>query len=290
MLTTAADRLPRALADLDPGNRALLDLSLRRGISATEIGELLRKDPEQVTRGVDDVLELLADALGLEGDDRRERVRDALLDLPEAAWQARPPAAQPPPPAPPAVPRPSERGSKQDYLPYFTPKEERPRAWPIALLVLLVSGVVVATILIFSAGGSEEDDSPATPDAREKPPVENRPTPQPEERSRSVRLRPLPGATGGGRATLNEEGDRLEVSIEGLPKPRGAYEIWVYSSIVDAQSLGSFSDTKIEIDARLPDNLENYRYVDVSLEPPDGNPNHSGDSVLRAPVDDLLIE
>src|SRR5688500_20326408 len=87
MLAVPADRLPAALADLDPGNRALLDLSLRRGVSDAEIGELLRKDPDEVARGRDTVLGLIADVLGLEGDDRRERVRRAVAELPDEAWR-----------------------------------------------------------------------------------------------------------------------------------------------------------------------------------------------------------
>jgi hypothetical protein len=86
MLAVPADRLPAALADLDPGNRALLDLSLRRGVSDAEIGELLRKDPDEVSRGRDAVLGLLADALDLDGHDRRERVRRAIAELPDEAW------------------------------------------------------------------------------------------------------------------------------------------------------------------------------------------------------------
>src|SRR5688500_10152095 len=102
MLAVPADRLPTAIGDLDPGNRALLDLSLRRGVSDAEIGELLRKEPAQVARGRDAVLELLADALDVGGHDRRERVRTAVAELPDEAWH--PPAAaaavSPPPPAP----------------------------------------------------------------------------------------------------------------------------------------------------------------------------------------------
>ena len=99
MLAVPADRLPAALADLDPGNRALLDLSLRRGVSDAEIGELLRKEPDEVSRGRDAVLELLADALDLDGHDRRERVRRAVAELPDDAWSgtrsAPPPAVEP---------------------------------------------------------------------------------------------------------------------------------------------------------------------------------------------------
>ena len=104
MLAVPADRLPRALADLDPGNRALLDLSLRRGVSDAEIGELLRKDPADVARGRDAVLELLCDALDVGGHDRRERVRQAVSALPDDAW--RPGVAPPPGPTPPQPPIP----------------------------------------------------------------------------------------------------------------------------------------------------------------------------------------
>ena len=33
----------------------------------------------------------------------------------------------------------------------------------------------------------------------------------------------------------------------------------------------------------LPKGFQRYRFIDVSREPADGNPNHSGDSVLRVP-------
>src|SRR5688500_9761456 len=104
MLAVPADRLPAALADLDPGNRALLDLSLRRGVSDAEIGELLRKQPDEVARGRDAVLGLLADALDLEGSDRRERVRRAVAELPDEAWGGAPASA--PPEEPPAAKEP----------------------------------------------------------------------------------------------------------------------------------------------------------------------------------------
>jgi hypothetical protein len=39
---------------------------------------------------------------------------------------------------------------------------------------------------------------------------------------------------------------------------------------------------------RLPARARRYRFVDVSLEPTDSNRNHSGDSVLRAPLAKLL--
>jgi hypothetical protein len=64
----------------------------------------------------------------------------------------------------------------------------------------------------------------------------------------------------------------------------GTYQVWLYDSVLDARSLGAATGTKIELDLKLPRNATHYRYVDVSLEPKDGNPNHSGRSVLRVPV------
>ena len=39
---------------------------------------------------------------------------------------------------------------------------------------------------------------------------------------------------------------------------------------------------------KLPPDASDYRFLDVSSEPADANPNHSGASVLRAPLAELL--
>ena len=57
--------------------------------------------------------------------------------------------------------------------------------------------------------------------------------------------------------------------------------------MIDAVSLTKVQGTKLSLDLKLPANASHYRYVDVSLEPADGNPNHSGESVLRVPLSKL---
>jgi hypothetical protein len=57
--------------------------------------------------------------------------------------------------------------------------------------------------------------------------------------------------------------------------------------VIDAVSLTKVQGTKLGLDLKLPGNATHYRYVDVSLEPADGNPNHSGESVLRVPLSKL---
>lgn len=282
MLAAPADRLAAALAGLDPGSRALLDLSLRQRVSDAEIAELLGKGPDDVARSRDDVLELLADALGVDGDARRSRVRDALVELPEEAWQGRGPQLPAAPPGPSAAPRPPAHPSERRR-----PPRERRRVDPRAIVALAaVAAVALVTVLL--AGGDDAGDEDGPGDRGGRTATEPDPGAGPD--GRTARLAPVAGRRGRGRVTLSEDRERLAISIRGLPEPEGSYEIWLYSSIVDARSLGSFRRSRIELDARLPADPRDYRWIDVSHEPADGNPNHSGESVMRVPVEDLLEE
>ena len=76
-----------ALARLDPGSRALLHLSVGRGLDADMIAGLLRIDPSEVERRVDGILERMADELSLDGRAQREELRATLPDLPKDVWQ-----------------------------------------------------------------------------------------------------------------------------------------------------------------------------------------------------------
>lgn len=289
MLAVPADRLPAALGDLDPGNRALLDLSLRRGVSDAEIGELLRKEPGDVARGRDAVLELLADALDVGGHDRRERVREAVAALPDDAWRARPagPSSPAPPPRDPVEepermdePPPPTKTAGDDDL-YFSPEPRRSRRGPLAVLLLL--GVVAAVGAVLLASGGDDDDEPSGADDGGTPPAQ---TDGDEPEGRTARLAALGGGRGEGRIAITDAG--ATITLRGLPAPDGAYQVWLYDSIVDAQSLGTVSGGSGRVEVRLPSDARSYRFVDVSREPADGNPNHSGQSVLRAPLRSLL--
>ena len=287
MLAVPADRLPAALADLDPGNRALLDLSLRRGVSDAEIGELLRKEPTDVARGRDAVLELLADALEVDGHDRRDRVRQAVAALPDDAWAARggDPAAPSPEPKPqrPLPERDPDRAAvarELDDKLYLQPEPGSRRGAVLAILGLLaVLGALLALIL---SGG---DDGDSNESGSQPAPKQGEPSPAPE--GDSARLAALGGGPGDGTVSITDEG--ATISIRGLPNPSpGTYQVWLYDNIVRAKSLGTIEGGKGTVDVQLPPDARKYKYVDVSHEPDDANPNHSGDSVMRAPLEDLL--
>src|SRR5438034_6032817 len=79
-----------ALQHLDPGSRALLDLSVHRGLDDHEIAELLGADPGYVSSSRDAAIAQLASDLGMHGDP--ERVREALGEMPEDAWRRQLPA------------------------------------------------------------------------------------------------------------------------------------------------------------------------------------------------------
>ena len=78
--------LGRALARIDDESRALLDLSLRRGLPDEEIAGILRVEPEEVGRRTAELLERLASDLQLEGREQRDELFATLQDLPKKRW------------------------------------------------------------------------------------------------------------------------------------------------------------------------------------------------------------
>lgn len=86
-----------------------------------------------------------------------------------------------------------------------------------------------------------------------------------------------------GEATLVRDHDDLvlQLEVDGLASIDGYYEVWLLTPEVDGLvSLGPLrGDGRYE----LPDGLDHTEFsvVDVSVEPHDGDPTHSGNSVLR---------
>ncbi len=69
-----------------------------------------------------------------------------------------------------------------------------------------------------------------------------------------------------------------------------AYQVWLYNSDEDAVSLGAqVADQQGNFQGAgpLPENFEDYEFIDVSREPIRGPEAHSGDSVLRGALAEL---
>jgi anti-sigma-K factor RskA len=177
-------------------------------------------------------------------------VVDALERVPEAEWRGIPPLEQASP-ARDAPPR---------------PVPTRLRWLRPGLAALAASGVALIALLVVR--GSEEDD-PAFRAALE-------PIPQRES-----------DATG--EVTLAAGADDVTLEVAGLErnKPGESYELWFLNDTDDLVSLGSFrveGEATTRIELPVPADPADYRFLDVSVEPDDGDPSHSGDSVLRGPL------
>jgi DNA-directed RNA polymerase specialized sigma24 family protein len=80
--------LGAALGRLDAESRALLDLSMRRGMSDEEIAGVLRVDAAEAGRRREELLKRLESELGLDGREQRNELRATLPDLPPRLWAA----------------------------------------------------------------------------------------------------------------------------------------------------------------------------------------------------------
>ncbi|HEY7456916.1 MAG TPA: anti-sigma factor [Solirubrobacterales bacterium] len=188
-----------------------------------------------------------------------ERLRPAvarLEALPAEVWEA---------PAPPPLALPEERRRAHRWrLPVLT---LRPAAAAGLAALLLALGVAVG-LLIEGAGGGA-GPAPAATLAMSR--IDDGP----------------PGAHGNVRLAAGES--RATVDVAGLD-PSGAgrfYELWLLDEDGRMVALGSFrvgADGKAEVELPLPVAPQRYRYFDLSLQEDNGDPTHSGISVLRGPT------
>jgi hypothetical protein len=108
-------------------------------------------------------------------------------------------------------------------------------------------------------------------------------TPAPADAT--VALEPLPGWSGaaGEAEVADRDGSRvLHVELTGADGATGFREVWLLDQDDDELvSLGLLDGDSG--DFTLPEDLDlaRYRTVDVSAEPDDGDPEHSGDSIVR---------
>ena len=68
------------------------------------------------------------------------------------------------------------------------------------------------------------------------------------------------------------------------PRPRRGAALILRPAVAVAVSLAFVAageDGRARVTFRLPEDPDRYRFLDVSVEPADGNPGHSGRSVLR---------
>lgn len=190
-----------------------------------------------------------------------------LQQLPADAWEPpqAPPlridfAAQPDAVAPPAA-RERERGVAL-------------RAWLASTLTLrpLTAAAMASVLLLVGvAGGMLVAGGDAVPVPAEE-----------------LQLAALPGAEGAtATAAMGGELDGMALRVSGLPasKPGEYYELWALNTPDDLAPIGTFrvgDDGEAEVQFALGIDPARYAALDVSVEREDGDPGHSGNSLLRA--------
>lgn len=150
-------------------------------------------------------------------------------------------------------------------------RRTRPATWLLAAAGvggLLVGGGATAMVL------SNDADDPATTVAA------------------SVGLDPLPDwqdAAGSAELTVTEDGQQvLVVSLSGAAtgQAEGFQEVWLIDENVEGMlSLGILEGSSGEFVVPSGVDVSSFPIVDVSLEPFDGDPTHSGDSIVRGQIE-----
>ncbi len=110
----------------------------------------------------------------------------------------------------------------------------------------------------------------------------------PEPATRLV-LSPIEGVDPAASGRVGVTSDRVNLRVSGLPPTSDGqfYELWLLGADQQLVGLGAFQvgeDGTATLKLPLPVDPEQFRYFDISLEPGDGDPGHSGVSILRGPT------
>src|SRR3954470_5586733 len=139
MLAPTSERIEDALERLSPDDRALLELSLRRGVADDDIAALLHVHREHVEHRREQALERLSEDLG----NSRAEVAALVGQNLRSNGHAKAEAAQTVPPAP---------GRRVTDPPPSSEARRRGRRWLIAAAAL--GAGAVALVLALSSGGT----------------------------------------------------------------------------------------------------------------------------------------
>jgi hypothetical protein len=170
--------------------------------------------------------------------------------------------------AAPAPPAPSEESEDSDRAgATVVPLRSRRRPVLLAAAAVLAGAVVGAgAVAVVQSTGDDDGESITT-----------------------VALDPLPDADASGVAdvVVRDDGSRvLELELDAPALEGSYYEVWVIDRSVEGMyPLGAVKPGTQTVE--LPDgvDLAEYPLLDVSVEPLDGDPTHSGVSVARGDLD-----
>jgi anti-sigma-K factor RskA len=200
---------------------------------------------------------------------RPDELEGRLARLDTAEWE---PESPPPLDAEAVVARSGRRPAPSWWSGLLRPTVVLRPAVALACAVVLLAGGVLGGVLL---SGGEAGRAPGA---------------APRELA-SVPLRPLAlaPAGAGARAVIVEAGGTRELDLDarGLApsQPGQFYEVWALRSAERLVSLGTFrvgADGRAHARMAMPVDARAFPVVDISVERADGDPTHSGRSVLRS--------
>lgn len=173
-----------------------------------------------------------------------------------------------------ATPRPERMAAAAEPAPAVEPmhpnvvplRPRRTRPWLLAVAAAVVGAAVGAGTVAVLQGDGDDGASLA-----------------------AVALDPLENADASGSARVVERDDGtrvLELELEAPDLDDAYYEVWLLRP--DVSGLVPVGTTQAGTSQfEIPDDLDlgQFPVVDVSIEPLDGDPEHSGDSVVRGVLD-----
>lgn len=275
----SADPTEARLAELDPESRALLELSMLRGLSDEDLATMLGTEPQRVRERREAVL----GALGADSEQGRARL------VAELRGEQAPPQRRGDGPRAESVESPLGGDVPSAEVPGDEPSPARGPRRPVWAVV---GGLTIAAVVALVLALGTNDD---TEEGFTSPDESAQAEPEPEPGAAPLSGPPATlEALGGteGRATaqivVGAPAPKLRLVVSGLPVPDdGGYVVWLYNSVSDARELTGSRRGAFSVSPALPPASAQYRFLDISREPADGNRNHSGASVLRAAIEDV---
>jgi Anti-sigma-K factor rskA/Sigma-70, region 4 len=161
-------------------------------------------------------------------------------------------------------------------------------------VVALVFAVLILTGVLF---GGDDDDGNSESQADRGSETTTNANQTPTELIGQLQLNPLDKGDKNtiGVAAIAKTGNKMQLAVQAKLPPRTgekeAYEVWLYNSKDDAVSIGAQrtdAQGNFQGAGDIPADYTKYKYVDVSSEKIDRNPAHSGKSVLRGAIADLV--
>ena len=154
--------------------------------------------------------------------------------------------------------------------------------------------IVIIVIIALSSGGSSDNKDKTTSSSADT--TQTSTTASNAKLIGQLALKPVDpkDKTDVGIAQFASDGKNIQIGVQAkLPKSKAkhAYEVWLYNSQADAVSLGAqqvgangtFSGANT-----LPAGYEKFKYIDISDEPINSDKKHSGNSILRGALADIV--